>query len=87
MRAAVAVVSFQFEDPFMRRLQKSAIAVREIGNIHSGDPKISMEARPAMQPMIVFVTRDRKLGCAFSMVGSVTTINEIIAQTGFVSPR
>jgi hypothetical protein len=87
MRAAVAVASFQFDDPFIRRLAMRAVPVREIGNSHSGDPNSITNAIPAMHPTIVLVMRDRKFGCAFSIVGSVTTMNEIIAQTGFVSPR
>jgi hypothetical protein len=83
----VAVANFQFNDFFARRLAISAVPVTEMGNSHSGDPNAITNATPIVHPTIVLVMRDRKLGCAFSIVGSLTTMNEIIAQTGSVSPR
>ena len=63
-RAAVPVVSFQAGNPANRKLDMSAVAVRQIGKSQSGDPKISTKALPAIHPRMVLMTRDKKLGCA-----------------------
>ena len=50
-------------------------------------PKIQSASPATMVPLIVLITRARKLRFARSSAGSVTTISEIIAQYGWTMPN
>lgn len=84
--ALVAGAIFQLPGVLSRLVQIRIVQASIGGSNQSFNPIINRQRTPVVQPINVLEKRETKLGQATHKSGSETTIHEMIAQTGFLSP-
>lgn len=84
--ALVAGASFQLPDILTMSVHTRVVKASNGGRSQSFSLKTNRQRTPVVQPINVLAKRETKLGHAIRKSGSETTMNETIAQTGFLSP-